>query len=263
VNAEWVQAQERCDQARRDLEELALQVEAGEVDPDDAERLAATYRDELAEAEMALASIDEVSGSRPEGRSPRRTMVGALVLVAAFAGIALTVSRFVVDRDDGLLQGVAGQAEFDPSEVSNETLEAVVAANAGDPMINGMRLALAGRYFDERDYQRAFIHYQAVLDAEPSAAEAGEALARLGWMVYEGNGEVELATSLLDRSLEARPDDPLTLYLLARVTWCGAGDARAAVALLERVLALPGVEGEVADSVAADLDAAREGRSCP
>jgi cytochrome c-type biogenesis protein CcmH/NrfG len=264
MNPERMQAAERRDQARRDLEELNLQVEAGELDPATADSLAATYRDELAEAEATLAGLEEDLGGEPGGRSMRRILVGALLLVVAFAGVAFTVGRFVVERDDGPLQGAAGQqADFDPSEVSNETLEAVVAANADDPMINGMRLALAGRYFDERDYQRAFVHYQAVLDAEPSAAEAGEALARLGWMVYEGNGEVELATSLLDRSLDVRPDDPLTVYLLARVTWCGAGDARAAVSLLERVLVMPGVEGEVAASVERDLAAAREGRSCP
>ncbi len=54
-----------------------------------------------------------------------------------------------------------------------------------------MRLALANRYFEDRNYQKAFPHYQAVLDGSPTPVQAAEAYTRLGWMVYDGNGEVD------------------------------------------------------------------------
>ena len=66
----------------------------------------------------------------------------------------LVAGAFIVDRPDQS-SGVADVAA-DPSSFSNETLAAVVAANQDHPQIDGMRLALAERYFEEGDYQSAF-----------------------------------------------------------------------------------------------------------
>lgn len=265
MSVEQVKLRDQRDQALRDLAELDQQVAAGDIDPETARRLQATYREELEYAQRALSELEaSPETSEPPGRSRRRMVAGAAILVASFVGIVVMAGSFLVDREDSTLQGVAaGGDELDLDEVSNATLEAVIATNADNPMINGMRLALGERYFQERLYQDAFPHFQAVLDNDPSPAEAGEALSRLGWMVYDGNNQVDLSRSLLQRSLEARPGDPFTTYLLARVTWCGAGEPEVAVPLLESVLATEGLDPEVAETVEADLAIARVGGACP
>ncbi|MGI8518306.1 MAG: cytochrome c-type biogenesis protein, partial [Acidimicrobiia bacterium] len=83
----------------------------------------------------------------PAGAAPavspalsRRWIWGAAVLVLGGAVAVATVGQFQQARpEDQSLSGVAGE-DFDPDSVSNETLEAVVAANADNPAINGMRL---------------------------------------------------------------------------------------------------------------------------
>ena len=135
----------------------------------------------------------------------RRWVWGAIVLILGGAVAVATVGQFQQARpNEGSFAGVAG-ADFDPDSVSNETLEAVIAANADNPAINGMRLALANRYFEEGDYQQAFGHFQTVLDNEPAPGEAANAYTRLGWMVYDGNGEADLGIDLIDQGTRTRP----------------------------------------------------------
>jgi hypothetical protein len=81
-------------------------------------------------------------------------------------------------------------------------------------------------------------------------------------MVYDGNGEVDLAINLIDRALEAVPDDPFALYLKGRVVWCGRDDPVGASDLFGRVLAAPDLDVEVRASVEADLASARAGDAC-
>lgn len=193
---------------------------------------------------------------------PGRWILGSGVLILAGAIAIATVGQFRQARpDDQSLAGVAGEG-FDPEAVSNETLEAVIAANLENPSINGMRLALANRYFEEGDYQKAFGHYQAVLDSEPAAAEAAAAYTRLGWMVYDGNGETNLGMELIDRGLALVPGDAFALYLKGRVTWCGKADPEAAAELFDRVLTTPDLDPDVRTQVTADLERAESGQSC-
>lgn len=194
--------------------------------------------------------------------TPRRWILGSGVLVLAGAIAIATVGQFRQARpDDRNLAGVAGEG-FDPEAVSNETMEAVIAANLENPSINGMRLALANRYFEEGDYQKAFGHYQAVLDSEPAAAEAAAAYTRLGWMVYDGNGETDLGLELIDRGLALVPGDAFALYLKGRVTWCGKADAARAAEIFDRVLTTPGLDPDVRTRVSTDLESAQAGASC-
>jgi cytochrome c-type biogenesis protein CcmH len=204
----------------------------------------------------------ERSRSAGPARSKQRIAIGGLVLLLAGAGAVVTVGQFRQARADaGLLSGIAG-TEGDPAAVSNETLEAVIGANLDNPEIAGMRLALANRYFEERNYQKAFPHYQAVLDGSPTPVQAATAYTRLGWMVYDGNGEVDLGISLIDSALEIAPQDPLALYLKGRVLWCGQDDHDAAASLFNEVLALSSLDDEVRGQVAADLAAVSAGESC-
>ncbi len=209
----------------------------------------------------ATPRAEQVGTARPP-RSKRRIAIGALVLLVAGAGALVAVGQFRQARaDDGLLSGIAG-GEVDPDSISNETLEAVIAANLDNPEIDGMRLALANRYFEERNYQKAFPHYQAILDGDPTSIQATEAYTRLGWMVYDGNGEVDLGLSLIDNALEIAPGDPFANYLKGRVLWCGREDNEEAAAIFTEVLAASGLDDAVRQQVADDLAAASSGETC-
>ena len=142
-------------------------------------------------------------------------------------------------------------------------MEAVIAANLDHPQINGMRLALAERYFEAGDFRSAFPHYLAVAESEISTgSEAAAALTRLGWMAFDGNGEVATANRLLDQALAMQPGYPVALYLKGRVQWCGTGDAEAAVNLFEEVLAAPDLPEDSRAEVESDLEMARAGEGC-
>jgi cytochrome c-type biogenesis protein CcmH/NrfG len=198
----------------------------------------------------------------PAGRSRSRLITGGVVLVLVFAGIVVVAANSLQDRP-AAAAGAADLGEEDLSDVSNETMEAVIAANADDPQINGMRLALAERYFDAGDYQAAFPHYLEVAeDPEASDPEAITALVRLGWMAFDGNGEVETATRLIDEALAIDPGSQLALYVRARVLWCGSGDSEQAVATFEDLLDRPDLAEETREQVVSDLEAARRGESC-
>jgi len=198
----------------------------------------------------------------PQPRSKKRLVIGGVLLVAMFAVIVGVAGNFLQERE-GATEGVADLAEEDLSDVSNETMEAVVAANLENPQINGMRLALAERYYEEGDYRSAFPHYLAVAESPDSTdSEAAAALTRLGWMAFEGNGEVETALRLLDQALAIEPGSPVALYLKGRVQWCGAGDAAAAISLFEEVLDNPALPEESRTEIGADLARAGSGEAC-
>ncbi len=214
------------------------------------------------EVSPVVAPVSEPIVSTRPPRSRPRLMIGAVALVLAGAGALVAVGQFRQDRaGDDLFSGIAGGA-VDPDSISNETMEAVIAANLDNPEIAGMRLALAKRYFEDRNYQKAFPHYQAVLESSPSPIEAAEAYTRLGWMVYDGNGEVDLGLSLIDDALEITPDDPLALYLKGRVVWCGKRDNDGASELFSRVLASPGIDDEIRSQVESDLAGVSSGETC-
>ncbi len=257
--------EETIAQATRDLAELEEQVATGEIDAETAAELRAAYKEERDQARELLAALGpspDDEEARQAKRSRRRVLVGALILVAALGSVVFSVMRSVTDRANPALQGTAAAGPIDPDSVSNETLEAVIAANLDNPQINGMRFALADRYFEAGDYAKAFPHLQAILESDPPPELATATLVRLGWMVYDGNQEVELAASLIRQALDITPDYPLGLYLLARVEWCGAGDPAAAVPLLEQAMANPGLDSESRSVIEADLAVARAGGPC-
>ena len=224
---------ERRDRALDDLLELERQLEAGEVDPDRAERLRARYEAEAADA-MAAIDLHEATPP-PTGRSMRRVAagVGAVVVVAAVAVVALV--NAVEPRPAGgfVTGGVAedaatGDGAVDLSEISNEEMEEVVAAN---PDVIPMRLALARRYVEEGDFSSALGHYFYVLERE----ENPEALMYVGWMTH-ASGDSETGAALIERSLEHDPDNVLAQWFLANVRFHGLDDPEGAIPLLEAVL---------------------------
>lgn len=205
---------------------------------------------------------DRATPARSRPRSRVRGVVGGLIFAVAASGVVMAAASAMQDRGD-TGAGVADLDEIDPSQVSNETMEAVIAANLADPRISGMRLALAERYFEDGDNRAAFPHYLAVAEAESATdAQAHTALARLGWMAYEGNGEVETALALLDQALSIQ-STPVALYLKGQVLWCGADRPEAASDLFQQVLEQGGLEGEPRAQVEQHLQMARRGEPCP
>ncbi len=197
------------------------------------------------------------------GRSWARLIIGGVVLVLVFAGIVVFAANSLQDRP-AAAAGAANLGEQDLSDVSNETMEAVIAANEDDPQINGMRLALAERYFEAADYRSAFPHYLEVADhTGASDPEAITALVRLGWMAFDGNGEVETAIRLIDEALAIDPGSQLALYVRARVLWCASAETEQAVEAFEELLTQPDLAPETRAQIESDLDAARAGEDCP
>ncbi|MFQ5522739.1 MAG: cytochrome c-type biogenesis protein CcmH [Acidimicrobiia bacterium] len=202
------------------------------------------------------------ASDEPRERSKLRIAVGALILVGSFAGtILLAVSFFRNPENPNA--GLAAVGEQDLASISNDTMEAVIAANLDNPQINGMRLALAERYFEAGDYRAAFPHYFAVASSpEATDAEVTAALVQLGWMAWDGNRELETAVGLLDQALAIDPDLPAAKYLKALVLWCGNGDVQTAASLLQEVLATTQLDEDLKTPVRQNLDAVTRGESC-
>ena len=190
-------------------------------------------------------------------RSRRRTLIGGLILAAALAVAVVAAGAFAEDDDP------AAAAPQAISEVSNQTLEAVIAESLDDPRVNGMRLALAERYLKAGDHRSAFPHYLAVAES-PGAApgEAAAALTRLGQMAWEDGAEAGAALGLADEALRIQPGSKAALLLKAKVLRCGEGDGEAAAGLLERVLEDGGLDAEARAAAEADLEAIRRGEGC-
>lgn len=260
---------EQSEQARRDLAELNGQEEAGEIDGETARRLRATYLREFDAAETALAEpAEQPSEGEATARSPARVAIGAAVLVGAMALTIGIVGSFTQERASGPLEGVATGDPVDLADVSNEAMEAVIAANRDDPafatQIPQMEFALAERYFEEQDYQNAFDHYRSVVENPSTPTDTfTPALVRVAWIVWVTTPEeTELALSTVNRAIELSPGFTEALYVKAQILWCGSSRPDEAVELFDRILASPDLPPEVTDQVTADLELARAGEAC-
>jgi tetratricopeptide (TPR) repeat protein len=253
---------EQAEQARLDLEELQAQVASGEIDAETGARLRATYQREI--------ELAEARSERPpaagQSRSRTRVAAGALVLLTAIALTAVVLSQTLEPDPDRALQGIAATGTFEPGDYSDETLEAVVAAYSDDPTVAGqlpyMRFALAERYFERNDFQRAFTHYEAILQRDPAPDLFASTMTRIAWITFIGNGEVDLSLQVIDRAIEAMPTSTEALYVKGQILWCGAGDAGSAAVLFELVLTSDQLDPVTRAQVERDLTAAAAGEPC-
>lgn len=203
---------------------------------------------------------DDAVGAAPVDK-PRR-VAPLLLLGFAFAAIVVVAGFFIQDRA-GPVSGVADLDGQDLSEVSNETMEAVIAANADNPQVEGMRLALAERYFAENDFQSAFPHYLTVAESpDATDAQAVTALVRLGWMAWLSDAEVTDAVGLFDQALEIDASSSTARYYKGQVLWCGAGEDQQAAELFRDVLTDPQLDDQSRSQVELDLDAVTSGADC-
>ena len=204
----------------------------------------------------------DVITSEEHPRRGRRGLVGGLLLGAAFIGVLVVASLSITERG-GPNVGVADLEGQDLSEVSNETMEAVIAANLDNPQISSMRLALAERYFGTGDYRAAFPHYLSVADAaDATADEVSAALIRLGWMAWDGNRAVDAAIGMFDQALAIDADSTTARYLKGQVLWCGNEDFEGAASLFDEVLASSDLPNDSRAQVEADLDAVGNQERC-
>ncbi|HEX2152792.1 MAG TPA: cytochrome c-type biogenesis protein [Acidimicrobiia bacterium] len=258
--AETRELEQRLAQVDTDLDELSVQEAAGDIDHQAAHHLRLAYEAEAAETRSLLAAAR--SAPAPLPRSPRRVALGAGLLVGSLVVVVVAAGAFLVDRP-GATSGVAASLEGNPADYSNETLAAVIAANLDHPQIDGMRLALAERHFESGDYQSAFPYFLDVASSEAATpAQAATALTRLGWMAYDGNGEVETALDLLAQARRLSPEDPFPIYLEGLVVWCGQGDAAAGSAAFRQVLEHDLGDTQIRSRVEADLASAEAGEEC-
>jgi tetratricopeptide (TPR) repeat protein len=265
VSGERRRLSERRDLVARDLAELAVQVEIGEVDGATADRLRSAYRSELESLETSLADLPEEPDVEPEVaapisdavepppvRSARPIVIAALAIVAVLSGVILFAAR---DRgaDEPTVQSSPGGLTVDPGDVSNEQLEAIVAANPG---ITGMRMALADRYFQAEDFGPALDHYLYIAENAEDPADEAQALARIGWMAYRTGLAIE-ADEYVRTSLEIDPGNAEATLYRGFITLYGLDDAAAAVPQLEEALELPDLSENVIIQIADALDEAR------
>lgn len=262
--------EEAAEQARRDIDELAIQVESGEIDDETARRLRSGYLRELEAAGDDLAGLADAEPSpAPVGRSRRRMLVGAGILAA---GVAITmgiVGSFAQERRTDPLEGVAAGPDgaVDLENVSNETMEAVIESYRDDPAVADqlplMEFRLAERYFQDQDYLASFPHYRNVIENPNTPSDRVQvSLTRVGWLVWILNGETELALTTLDQALSIDPAASETLYVKGQILWCGAGRPDEAVDLFEQVLANPELDPSVVDQVRTDVELASAGEAC-
>jgi tetratricopeptide (TPR) repeat protein len=253
---------ERRDLVRRDLLELAAQEQSREVAAATAQRLRHSYEVELDALDAAIADLpvqvltpdpDDRSGAEPAGRSPWRMVAGSLIVVGALAATVALVARNAGSDDDASFAGLT----VDPASVSNEEMETVVAAN---PDINGMRMALADRYFDAEEYGAALDHYLIIAQNDPAPGEEGKALARVGWIAYRTNLP-EAARDYVMASLDVDPTNAEARVYIGFINLYGLGDAEAAIPQLEAALGIPNLSENVISQIEDALGEARNGGS--
>ena len=185
---------------RADIADVARQLDEGELDRETADLLTARYRAEL--ASLAGGAGGPPPG-KPTGPSRSRAIAGTVILVGLFAAAAAGawLAVGIGDRAGGPSAG----EPVDLAQVTNEQMEAVIAANLDLPEIAGMRLALADRYFEDGEFSPALPHYLGALEGTLDAARRARALARVGWMSHQ-SGAPDVARRYLDEAQATDPD---------------------------------------------------------
>ena len=220
--------------AEQDIEAVRRQVTEGELDPETAELLISRYRREIELLEREPTEAAGSEGSAATGASRARRVVGTLLLMAVFAAVSVTAYYAIRPREGGYITGGV-EGGVDLSEVTNDQMEAVIAANPDVPQIAAMRLSLADRYFDEGSFSSALPHYLAALAGSLDSTRRARAMARVGWMSYLSGAE-DIAEAYLVEALEIDPQYQETHLFLGLMSLY-QGDGSGALSSLEPLLA--------------------------
>ena len=213
-----------------DIRDVRRQLAEEELDAATAGQLIERYRQELATIEAGTA--DGVLEPAPPGRSGRR-LAGTLLLIGAVIVVSVTAYLAIRPREGGFVTGYS-ETPVDLSEVTNDQMEAVIAANPDVPEIAAMRLSLADRYFEAGEFSNALPHYLGALDGDLDRTRRSRALARVGWMTFE-SGNAGIARSYLDEAL-AVDDGYAEAHLFLGLLLLAEADAADALEHLEPLL---------------------------
>ena len=249
-------ADDEIELLRTDLAELDGQVADGDIDRATADRLAEKYRSRLDALEGIATDGDGVAPVSGDDAPPsRRRVSGRVIAGSALVGVAIiAIAVFAVnslgDRSMAGAEGVvgdvvAGEGPVDLSSITNEQMEEVVAAN---PDVVGMRLALARRYFEAGEFDKALDHYFTILESE----QQPEALANIGWMTYL-SGRPDIAVGYLEAALSLQPDYLPAKWFVANV-YVSLDRSDEAVPYLVEVASSPDTPQEVRDGALTLLD---------
>jgi len=199
----------------------------------------------------------------PEPRGKRLSDRMLLVLIAG--GLVLVAGGIVGYLALGGHTPMTTQDGRDLSQVSNDEMEAAVAAN---PDVVPMRLALVERYLHAADTEKDDAARAAQLDK--AKFHAGEAAARatttddqarslryLGWTTAMTTDPAQGA-AFLEQSLTKDPSNGDTMWFLAVVRFDRLGDAAGARPLLAQLMAgtLSDQQRQAVQSELAKVDAA-------
>lgn len=255
---------EQIELLREELTEVEAQLSDGDLDEDTAREIRGRYEAELAALEGSVAAAitstivddphtDHVTRRRLDGRALAGiALVGvAIVVIGVFAVQSLS-SRRIVGADGIVGDVVRGEGQVDLSTITNEEMEEVVAAN---PEVVPMRLALARRYFEEGEFDKALNHYFEVLNREQSP----EALANVGWMTYL-SGRADIAARYVEAALDRQPDSLAAEWFLGNI-YVSLERFDEAAFLLTKIASSNEVPEGVKESAVSLLEQVREGGS--
>ena len=214
-----------------DIRDVRRQLAEEELDAATARQLIERYRHELDAIEDGMEDGDPEPA--PLGRSGRR-LAGTLLLIGAVVAVSVTAYLAIRPREGGFVTGSV-ETPVDLSEVTNDQMEAVIAANPDVPGIAAMRLSLADRYFEAGEFSSALPHYLGALEGDLDRTRRSRALARVGWMTFE-SGNAGIALSYLDEAL-AVDDGYAEAHLFLGLLLLAQEDATGAMEHLEPLLA--------------------------
>lgn len=213
-----------------DIRDVRRQLDEGELDAATARQLIERYRQELESVEAGTeAGAPEPA---PPGRSGRH-LTGTLLLIGAVVVVSVTAYLAIRPREGGFVTGSV-ETPVDLSEVTNDQMEAVIAANPDVPEIAAMRLSLADRYFEAGEFSNALPHYLGALEGDLDRTRRSRALARVGWMTFE-SGDAGVARAYLDEAV-AVDDGYAEAHLFLGLLLLAEGDSAGALEHLEPLL---------------------------
>ena len=265
----------RRDLAKTDLEELAQQVDDGEIEEDTAAGLRSGYNTELGAAEAELAKLgtppaQKKAQSKPAAsksstkRAPSeagqsestgfnsRWLVGAGILIVAIVQIIVSVQNSAEPDAlvGGAMPGATGTGgEGDPCAEMAEAVD----QHPG----NALRLALGDCYSDVGNAMAALEHYRAVAESsEATPVEIGRANVGLGYMNLQ-IGEMQKSADYMTAALEADDTNIEAHYFLGMMLIYDLDDPTGGVPHLESVLESPDLPPSVIQDIETALGVAQ------
>lgn len=178
--AQRAQLEEERDFLLASLDDLELELAAGDVDQADYDALESDYTTRAARVIRRLADDETAVGTAAQPRSARRTLawVGGVVVVAAVAGLLL--------------------ARFSGSRSSGDTITGDIRTTSRELLFD------AQQAFAEGDSELALALYDEAIEIQPSNAEA---LSYRGWLLSR-TGDPEAAVIDLDDAIAIEPGYP-------------------------------------------------------